>query len=239
MVPGPERPLEIYVSYGTVKSASTFAFELTKRMFIQNGFEQPRLSDDAVEPGHNINFVTRWDEDRVDALRAEAQRHHTVPVLKTHARPSRPIVELLESGVAAAHAVYRDPRDMALSLMDAGRAARAKERRAFSEIVTLDDATEHVERHLANFDLWTGLTGVEPVDYATVTADTASFASVLGDQTGLTFDHEAATAHVTENEFIQFNQGHQRRHESEMSAADSERIVERFASFYERFPGLR
>lgn len=242
VTPGPSadpRPIEIYVSYGLVKSGSTFAFELTKRLFVANGFPQPRLGDDAVEAGHKINFVTRWDREHVDALRAGAASAGTVVVAKTHARPRRAIARLLESGGAVGHAVYRDPRDMALSLLDAGRSAREKGRRAFSEIVTLEDAFAHIDAHHENFRRWCELPGIEPVDYATITADTARFAELLGRQTGLAFDHEKAAAEVVAQEFVQFNKGVQRRHVTEMDPETSHRFLDRYADFYDMYPGLR
>ena len=230
-----DQDLLIYASYGLIKSGSTFAFELTKRLFVQNGRAQPRLGDEAVTPGHRINFATKWDESHVAAMCAEAEALATTAVIKTHARPRPAIVDLLESGRAIGHAVYRDPRDVALSLLDAGEHARAKQRKSFADIRTLDDAMADIDAHLENFRAWAALPGIRVVDYATLTADTAEFARGLAAQCGLPFDHDAAVADVVANEFIQFNKGVQNRHLTEMAGEESDRFLAHYADLYDAF----
>jgi hypothetical protein len=226
---------QLYISYGLVKSGSTFAFELTKKLFEQQGLTQSRLSGEAVAPGHRINFVTNWNREHVLAMRAEAGANKTTIVLKTHARPRPAIARELEAGSALGHAIFRDPRDMALSLVDAGARAREKGHKAFSEIGSLDDTMTHIDAHLENFYQWVELPGIEPIDYATLTAHTSSFVERLSLQTGLGFDAEPAIADVLENTFIQLNKGVQERWRAEMTTADSERFLERYASVYEQY----
>lgn len=225
----------IYVSYGLVKSGSTFAFELTKKLLEQHGLPQPRLSDQAAAAGHAINFATNWNREHVRAMSAEAAASGTTVVLKTHVKPRPAIARELAAERAVGHAIYRDPRDMALSLVDAGARAREKGSQAFSDIENIEDAIVHIDAHLKNFYAWVELPGITPVDYETLTSRTAAFVETLSAQTGLEFDAEPAIADVLENEFIQLNKGVQKRYRSEMATADSDRFLRRYASLFERF----
>jgi hypothetical protein len=227
--------LKFYISYGMWKSGSTYAFELTKAMFAQNGYPQPRLSDDAVEAGHHINFVRDWTGEQLKAIINEAEEHGTIIVLKTHRSPSSKVIELLNSNLAVGHAVYRDPRDMALSLLDAGSLARKKGNQAFSYIYSLDDAIKRIHSQIKIFNQWAALTNIEPIAYNQFTQDPLQLAHLISEQTGM-IPYELKDAHkIKQDSFIQFNKGQQHRYVTEMSITQREIFQEKFKYFYKKF----
>lgn len=227
--------LKFYISYGMWKSGSTYAFELTKAMFAQNGYPQPRLSDDAVEAGHHINFVRDWTGEQLKAIINEAEEHGTIIVLKTHRSPSSSVIELLNSNLAFGHAVYRDPRDMALSLLDAGSLARKTGNQAFSNIYSLDDAIKRIHSQIKIFNQWTALTNIEPISYSKITTDPLSLSNLISQQTGISPYQLEDAERIKKSKFIQFNKGQQNRYKKEMSISQQEKVEKEFQEFYDNF----
>lgn len=227
--------LKFYISYGMWKSGSTYAFELTKAMFMKNGYLQPRLSDRAVESGHNINFVCDWTATQLNAILNEVEKHNTIIVIKTHRSPSSEVIKLLDSDLAVGHAVYRDPRDIALSLLDAGKMAREKGYKAFSDIHNLDDAVKRIKKQIKIFQQWVDLNNIRPIAYHDFTQKPLKLASLVSEQTDLIPYQIEDAEKIKQSRFIQFNKGKQNRYQTEMSKSEQEKIRKYFQVFYESF----
>ncbi|MCL5775864.1 sulfotransferase domain-containing protein [Limibaculum sp. FT325] len=219
----------LYFSYGMTKCGSTLAFEMVRTILAQAGFAQPRLSAEAVADWSAINFAEGLAPERVAALRREAEALGHPVVVKLHGGCTRAAAELLREGVAQAHAVYRDPRDMALSLMDAGARARENGRPAFSEIATLDDALVAMRRQHRTLCTWLRRPMVAPLCYDDVAFDPVRTIRRLARQIGV----PAEPAHVLETiereRFTQRNKAVRARHETELAPQDSARIAAAFA----------
>lgn len=225
----------LYVSFGMSKSGSTYAFELTKKLLAQHGLAQPRLTNEAVRERDHINYSERWDDERVAVMIAEADAVPTTIVVKTHQPPTNAIVHRMLAGEVVGHVVYRDPRDAALSLLDAGRAARERGSVTWADFRTLDDVLAKIDAQVDSLRAWAALPAFDAIDFGTLTTDDAALAGLLTRQTDLDFEPGPAVADVLDHEFIQFNQGIQVRHRDEMSRRDSKRFRLRYADFYDRF----
>jgi hypothetical protein len=165
----------IVLSYGMTKSGSTLAFELCKSILQQNGYEQRRLRDGVVVPSHHINFITDLS---VESLRRVMQEVSPLEIIaiKAHAAFDAAAKQFIEDGIRRDHIKvylnYRDLREMCLSLVDAGKQARAAEKPAFAEIHTLADAAKAVRRQLAICRVWGALHGAIHLHYNDVAFDT-------------------------------------------------------------------
>src|SRR5687767_3992156 len=113
----------LYISYGITKTGSTLAFHLTRELLAQCGHDQSKLGEDVVIGTGRINFVRDWSALSAGVL-DPIVRKGAIVAIKTHARPSEDVKRWLRSGLARAQAIYRDPRDIALSLVDAGKQGR-------------------------------------------------------------------------------------------------------------------
>lgn len=154
-------------SYGVPKSGSTLAFQIARAAALFGGHPQRLLPPPLRTPGHRVNFQQRLDP---DLLWRTAQRAgDRILVIKTHDAPGADWVAayraLAERGQAAAIVNHRDPRDICLSLCDAGRLAREKGESAFAEFVTLADAAARVKGYLAELEAWRGLPGLLELRY--------------------------------------------------------------------------
>lgn len=154
-------------SYGVPKSGSTLAFQIARAAALFSGHSQRLLPPPLRTPGHKVNFQQTLDPELL--LRVAALVRDRVLVIKTHDAPgpewAAAYRDLAARGQAAAIVNHRDPRDICLSLCDAGRAARAAGEAAFAEFVTLEDAAARVQGYLAELDSWRGLPALLDVRY--------------------------------------------------------------------------
>ncbi len=223
----------IYFSYGVTKSASTLAFQLAREALVQAGFDQPALPAHITGGNKKINAVAHLSQSDVWEVLDQVQTLGHPLVLKTHTRPDPAVVHVIEAGLAQAHATFRDPRDVALSMMDHGQRARAKGKPAFAEIKSLEDAARGIAGQLDSLSAWLQLPGVIPLDFPTLTRTPKAAARMIATQIGLEDKADDVVDTVLNHRFIQFNLGLQNRHEAEMDKGHSDRFQAIFADFYD------
>ena len=156
-------------------------------------------------------------------------------VMKTHTRLDKTIADMVARGTARAHVILRDPRDVALSMIDHGNRARATGSRAFAEIETMEDAYRALEDQILTLRGWAALPGVEVMTYDYLAFDTVAAAADIMAQLGIVGDAEAVVEEVTTTCFIQLNKGVRDRHTTEMSPETSAGFLDHFADFYRDF----
>ena len=222
------KPL-LYFSYGMTKSGSTLAFQIVRHMFEASGFTQLLAPKESGRVGNKINAFDDIEQPQLDLLCAFAKANGPL-VIKTHQRPSQAIQKLLKSGLAWAHATYRDPRDIVLSMLDHGHRARAKGEKPFAEIVDIDTALESVRFQTENLRQWLNMSNVLPIDYEELAFETKAVIHALSTQIGIAKLPPDLIARA-QSEFTQKNKAIQNRHRSEMDANNSTKIVKEFSPF--------
>ncbi|MEO1551403.1 MAG: hypothetical protein AAFR93_13400 [Pseudomonadota bacterium] len=223
------RPRLIF-SYGVTKSASTYAFQICAQGLIRAGLPQPRLPAQILGARRTINAVEHLSARQLEQIETLATAWSTRLVLKTHTAPDGPVRDWLAEGRAEAHATYRDPRDVALSMLDHGRAARAAGRPAFAEFRTLNDTCRGLDDQMTTLAAWLALPGTLALTYEALT--TGDGPARLMRHHGLPGQAAPLCAHVRNSCFVQFNKGIQSRHRAEMSAQASARFHARYRPFY-------
>lgn len=223
----------LILCYGITKSGSTLGFELIKAMLRTAGFEQTRLPDGVVKPGHRVNYVEKLDSDGIARLR-DAIGDKTKIAVKVHCNLNRPtylrLTELQSQGGVQIFASYRDPREMCLSLVDAGARARKNNEGPFSEFVTLDDAIPEVEKQINVFRRWGSIPGVVRLGYDMVAWEPDRAIDVIERTVGITAKREAAKHQAFNRSFTQKNKAVKDRH-NELTPEQNQQLLERFASF--------
>ncbi len=221
-----------FFSYGMTKCGSTLAFQLARVALIQAGFEQPLIPFPNRVASRKINFTGMFDAAHVAVLREFVDTLGHPVVIKTHNRPDLPLVRLVETGEARAHAVFRDPRDMALSLLDSGAANRAAGRPAFTEFETLTDTIAGIQNQMDSLSAWLQLPGVRPLPYNRLAFETEAATAEILEHLGIDGEPKRIVRRVLRREFTQKNKGLRDRHKTEMSAADSALFADTFAPFF-------
>lgn len=221
----------VYFSYGMTKSGSTLGFELARTALDMAGLKQVLLPD-TIRKTRKINFTQHLDDKAVLALEGLADAMGYPIAIKTHTRPDPGVVRLLETGRASAHAIYRDPRDIALSMLDHGARARAKGKPAFSEYHVIEDTIEPIKHQTNTLLAWLSLPNVRPLFYDDLAFDTQTTAALIADELGLDAQADVIQEVMT-NRFTQLNVGIKDRHLLEMDGATSARFKRIFAPLYD------
>jgi hypothetical protein len=221
----------IVLSYGMTKSGSTLAFELCKSVLQQKAYEQRRLPDGIVAPWHHINFLTDLSRDSLWRAMQEVSPMEIITI-KTHVAFAAEDRQFIEDSIRddqmKVHVNYRDPREICLSLMDAGVHAREAEKPAFSEIRTLGDAARIVTRQLSICRQWGSLQGALHIHYNDAAFDTRRVVDQMSADFG--FDkvndqeYEELSNQVFNEAFTQKNKGIINRYK-ELNARQNEFLM--------------
>ena len=225
----------LYFSYGMTKTGSTLAFQLVRTALDLCGFPQDRVELDVIRARSRWNFVSHISDRQLDELRQEARKRGYPIALKTHTRPDPGIVKMMQSGEAVAHACYRDPRDMALSMLDHGERARQAGNEAFSELTSLPQALENIRHQHNSLTAWLRLPGTLPLYFEDIAFDTVATARRILKQLKLNLDPEVLADVVTTQRFTQKNKALRLRFPEEMSEIDSASIATEYTPLLERF----
>lgn len=205
----------ILISFGVPKSGSTLAFELAKRLLEDAGFRQRLLPNHAILPSAGVNFLRDWTAASTDALLAEVRDEEFIAV-KTHGAPPPDIAERVRRGHGGrplrVHMVFRDPREAALSLLDAGRRARAGGLASFREFHTLEQARDRIRSRIEFLGQWARVPGALPLLYDDLAFDTIAAIRRMADHLGVPCAPWRVRNHVLARAFIQFNKGVPGRH---------------------------
>lgn len=226
------RPL-IYFSYGMTKSGSTLAYELARSAMVLSGHDQPRLSLSAVMNRKKLNFCAHIDADNMAAIRRETRAIGHPIAIKTHTRPDPEVVRALQSGEATAHAIYRDPREMALSMLDHGAKSRANGKPGFVEFVTLADTIDNIRHQSNSLKSWLSLPNVRPLFYDDFAFNMDETTPRILADLDLSPPLEDVMRMATKERFTQRNKAKPARYLTEMSPEDSARFEQIFAGFYQ------
>lgn len=233
------RPL-IYISFGMAKSGSTLAFELATAILEEAGIAQIDLDLSQAETIDRPRFVNVIRPVELAYLKEVAEARAQGPIaIKTHGGLWRCVAEGLDQGWIIGHAVCRDPRDVALSMMDASRKGEPWGRRNGQPLRHVEDALDYVRGHVKKFRDWALHPAILPLSYERVAFDTEAVAGEIARQLGVEAD-AARVARMAKAARTNFNVARPRRHEKEMSPAVSAQIRDEFADFIDKWcdPGF-
>lgn len=223
-------------SYGIPKSGSTLAFELAKAVARLGGHRQPVLPEALLPGGHKVNFAQALTVEALRGLAAAARSQ--ILLVKTHACPGPDWVAeyraLAAQGLVSAHVNQRDPRDICLSLLDAGRLARSRGDAAFAEFVTLADAVAGVRRYLGEQTIWAALPRTLKLDYATCAFRMAEAVEAIKADLGISCPNWLVRLWVQRFAFTYRNKAVPARHERELTPDQAAWLAGEFEDWLDR-----
>lgn len=223
---------KVVFSYGMTKSGSTLAFELARTALELSGFPQPLLPEAATGTAKRINFAGHLDEENISAL-GEAVRDIGHPVVvKTHTRPDPCVIGMIDYGEAIIQASYRDPREMALSMLDHGDRSRAAGKPAFANIGTLEDAMRDISSQIDTLTQWLYRPNCLPLYYEDIAFRSLGTTRRILRQLQLDIPAGKVVNYVLKERFIQLNLGIKKRFQGQMDEADQRRFRQTYRTFY-------
>ena len=221
----------LYVSFGMGKSGSTLAFNLVREMLAAAGRAQPQLRSPGTSDG---NFVAALTWEVLGWVREEAEAAGGTVALKTHRRPFLSVRRAIDADWLTGHAVCRDPRDIALSMVDATRKGLGWGRYGGTGFAEPEDTLPVIRNHVKRFEAWAALPGIVAVHYEMLAFDTETVATRIAAQLGLEVDIPRAVA-AAKRHANQFNIGRSRRWETGMDPGLAAEIGAEFAGFIARW----
>lgn len=232
----------IVFSYGIPKSGSTLAFKITTCIATLGGHRQILLPGTllpaALRKGirDKINFADHLDPDVLPRLIDFVGDR--VIIIKTHASPSLKWIEVYNEfarlDLVRAHVNHRDPRDICLSLIDAGTQARRLGCASFSEFTTLSYACSIVKKYLEEIDTWNCLQNKVDIRYETCAFDIDNAINQIKNDLKLSCPNFLVRFYINRLAFTQKNLAIPKRFENELSKDSIQCLSSAFSSYLER-----
>lgn len=221
-------------SYGMPKSASSFAWMLIKQIASENGNRLVSLSS-AAKGNSSV-------EDYLDGS-AAADMHLVCKeigddwcVIKTHAdsKPFKIIASRAENYTVFIQ--HRDPREIALSLLDHAEKSRKLGLRDFADCVDIETCLPTIDSTMRNFFDWLQEPSAVAISYNELCFDTTNTIEKIKEKFSSHVSTEKILAQFSDKTaIIQYNKGQKERYLAEMSSADSRMFLERYQNYYAHF----
>jgi hypothetical protein len=229
----------IVLCYGMTKSGSTLGFELCRAALQARGYQQRRLSDAVVRAGHDINFMGDPTPDHLQKTLGELRRQEIIAV-KLHGPLDTETRRYLESADGRdrfrVQVSYRDPREIALSLLDAGEKIRQHHpelTRGFARFHSLGEAGAHAALQLEVGKAWASVQAALPLYYDDVAFAPDQVIERIGSHLGLAAFNATERAAIKEMAFdkaqVQKNRAVRNRHLHDLTPAQNEWLLDHIA----------
>lgn len=227
----------IYISYGIPKSASTYTHLLTDAVLRTAGYSTIVLSDAAKGRKSDPNYVDPINGEALDRVRSAIGDGSVV--IKTHSAPDRLVIEEVDGGRVFASAAIRDPREVALSLIDHGERSRSQSIADFAEFRQPRDTMKLLDDQYRRLMFWLQSRRVLVVPYDEVSFDTEQSIQRIARQIGASVSAaDVLRLLPRKSEIAQFNKGQQRRYEAEMSLELQREFLDRYENLYRMLQGF-
>jgi hypothetical protein len=196
----------IYICFGMTKSASTFLTQLIEETFRAAGRRPARLGP-PLRPLRSVeNYFDTIDPELLHAVSERVGERDVV--LKTHQQLHPDVARQIDSRLRLASASIRDPREIALAIVDHGRRARRWGRADFAECRTVLDALSSIDNQVANFKRWSALETLEIFRFNEICFDSAAVVTRIAAQIGVAVDPGEVLVPFHDKGLIgQFNKG--------------------------------
>ena len=223
----------IYISYGITKSASTFAWQLIKRIAIGGGLPIATLTSRSKGKNSPVDYIDPLSEENLDLVKEDVG---DLPVvIKTHGDVTPAIARLVAEGTAHVFVSYRDLRDVALSLLDHGARSRANGIKDFSQFYEVTDTLEDIRVQVRRFENWVRSCNPLLLPYDEICFNTRSIISRIAERLEVLVNADLIfnEFHSNRASIGQFNKGERRRFEHEMDPNLGKLVVNSFSAYYD------
>jgi tRNA (mo5U34)-methyltransferase len=224
----------IYISYGVPKSASTFTYVATEQVLKTAGYELATVSDAIKGRKSRLNYIDPITWDTIKRVAADIGVQSAV--IKTHGAPDKRLLEAVERRGVFASAVIRDPRDIALSLLDHAKRSRELDGGDFAELETFADTFRVIDEQIDRLKRWMQSSKVMLLTYDEISFSTEMAIQRIIAQLGLSVSPASVISALPARARIeQFNKGIGMRHELEMPVATQQIFLDRYEEVYRRY----
>jgi hypothetical protein len=162
-----------------------------------------------------------------------------VIVIKLHRASTAYVASLIESGLIYAVSTYRDPRDVALSLVDAARIDAARGKSRFTQYASLADTIDTVDYQVECLKSWALIKNVELLSFDEVSSDPQKISKKIAGRLNIPYNPEIVNDLIKQKSLIwEYNKGVTDRWVSEFGPDDKAHWEGRASSFYNFINGM-
>ncbi|MGB3401838.1 MAG: sulfotransferase domain-containing protein [Microcoleaceae cyanobacterium] len=232
----------IFVCYGMVKSASTFAFQLANHL-AQTHSNQAELNQ--LLPEHlQARFIPKNLGETLQKLNSYLPNNGEIYVIKTHCFLDDETKKMLSEGKVKAAVSYRDPYDIVVSLKDAGEIERQREehkqRPYFTEIQSYEDALKKLPPVLKEAKLWLDCEDTMQINFSRIANEPVVIAQEIADYMGVNIDPQKIVKIVEsytsdKSSIFEFNKGIEGRGQKELNLSDTDPIKKTMDEFVSQY----
>jgi hypothetical protein len=209
-------------------------YQLCIEAGIQSGHPFVRISREAMGGDHLENYIDPLTRERMQVLQAQVGEQFTV--VKTHAALDESAAKLLTAGNAKAVISFRDPRDIALSLVDHGRRSRALGIADFAEFERPTQTIPLLLQQIGLFERWRSAPNVLVLEYEEIAFDTSRAVEKITKHLGFDVDStKLLKAFDDKKSILQFNKGEKRRYQRELRSDELAEFDHHLSWFIQRY----
>jgi hypothetical protein len=226
---------QIYICYGITKSASTFAWQLIKRIAISGGLPIATLTAKSKGANSPEDYIDPVSAQKLNLIKEDVG---DLPVvIKTHGGVTPAAARAVAEGTAQVFVSYRDLREVALSLLDHGARSRRKGTKDFARFYEVSDTLEDIKTQTQRLEGWVRACDPLLLPYDEICFDTPSTIYRIAERLGVSVDIESICAEFRSNKQLigQFNKGEKGRFEREMDTVTSALFIKSFARYYRTY----
>ena len=168
----------IVVSAGMVKSGSLWLWNMTNDLLSAGGLKREGLppvhspAEDFIKHDYEKVVIGALSFSRLTRATVSHLKGYSYPA-KTHSAPTLPLILFRPWGHIKATYVYRDPRDVVLSVLDHAEKAREEDiAMNLRDIYTFEEAVDFVKIQLMIWSKWSYMPGTFKIKYEDLVADT-------------------------------------------------------------------
>lgn len=223
----------IYFSYGMTKSASSFVYQLQEQIIKNSNYNLVKVPTEIRNNNARENYLEPITDEKVQQI-LEWLPENSVTVIKTHGSPSPLAIKLVQEGKAWASATYRDPREIAISLLDHGKRSRDKGIPDFANFQKPLDTLKELEIQIANrFTPWKNTPNCLAINYNLTKSKPESLVKILLEQMNLKNinTEDILLPFEDKSKIIHFNIGENDRYKKIMDTEDLNIFNKHFESF--------
>jgi hypothetical protein len=232
----------IVFSYGIPKSGSTLAFKIATCVATLGGHRQilmpGTLLPATLRKGirDKINFADELDPQMLPRLIEWVGER--VIIIKTHSNPSPDWMNTYNKfatyNLVKAHVNHRDPRDICLSLLDAGTRARNLGDLPFSEYADINETIISVKRYIDKLKNWDLLKNKIDIRYESCAFDINTSINQIKDDLKINCMNFLVRTYINNFAFTQKNKGIPKRFLNEMDDNSIKYLNDIFSSYLDR-----
>ncbi|HCG6790966.1 TPA: hypothetical protein NJ263_004532 [Vibrio parahaemolyticus] len=223
----------IYFSYGMTKSASSFVYQLQERIIELSDYDLVKLPENIRGNKAKENYIEVITNENVEKILAWLPEN-AATIIKTHSGPSDLAVELVRSKQALASATYRDPREIAVSLLDHGKRSRDKGIKDFANFYSPLDTVNGINTQIhQRFGPWKNAENCLTINYSLTKSSPKELVELLIKQMGVNNVNveDVLAPFEDKSKIIHYNVGESNRYLNRFNNEELESFNTKFESF--------